>query len=141
MAISERQQIKVIFDQVNNFTERAVKKLVLDIVANLQVATPVDTGWARANWIPGIGGASNSPAPRPPGGAGTSSAANRQASAIASIATSYSLSQGEVFIVNNVPYILRLNEGSSRQAPSGFVQRAITKAVKQDITGLRQRRT
>jgi hypothetical protein len=29
-----------------------------------------------------------------------------------------------IFISNNVPYIQRLNEGSSEQAPSGFVERA-----------------
>lgn len=139
--LEEQRQIKLIFSQITEFTERVVKKIVLDTVANLIETTPVDTGWARANWLPGIGGAPTNEAPRPDNGQGIVSAGGRQSAAVASFATSYNLRQGEVFIVNNVPYILQLNEGSSRQAPAGFVQAAIRKAVERDLTNLRQRRT
>ncbi len=35
---------------------------------------------------------------------------------------------GRLFLSNNVPYISRLNDGSSGQAPAGFVQAAIARA-------------
>ncbi len=36
----------------------------------------------------------------------------------------------EIFISNNVPYIGRLNNGHSAQAPSGFVEMAVRRAAK-----------
>ena len=36
---------------------------------------------------------------------------------------------GTAWVANNVPYITKLNGGSSKQAPSGFVQIAIARAV------------
>ena len=42
-----------------------------------------------------------------------------------------------MFVSNNVKYITRLNDGYSRQAPAGFVQSAIRKAVTQDIRSFR----
>ena len=32
-----------------------VAVVVTEAVANLQEATPVATGWARANWLPSVG--------------------------------------------------------------------------------------
>lgn len=96
----------------------------------------MDTGWSRANWVPAIG------APLltdlsgiEPSVAGASSAGAKQQSALAGVASGYRLGRGSVFVSNNVSYIVRLNDGSSRQAPSGFVQRAIAKTVTQDIRG------
>jgi len=115
-----------------------MKKVVLDIVANLVSSpdtgygTPVDTGWARSNWVPSIGQAFG-------GTAGTKAAAEAgildtgaQQRGLAQVAAAYRLTQGSIFISNNVPYIARLNEGSSQQAPAGFVQNAIIKAIEVD---------
>ena len=52
---------------------------------------------------------------------------------------SYRLEGGNIFISNNVPYILALNDGTSRQSPAGFVQNAIQKAVRVDIQGFSSR--
>jgi len=109
---------------------------VLDIVANLQRSpgqggTPVDTGWARANWIPVLGQPSRRPAPQPTNqdvSAAAAALSGQQEAAIAGIALSYTLAKGAVTIANNVPYIVALNEGSSKQAPRGFVQSAIKEA-------------
>ena len=56
-------------------------------------------------------------------------ARSAQGAGISRIATGYSLRQGNVNITNNVPYIRRLNEGSSSQAPAAFVQSAIARAL------------
>ena len=112
---------------------RLVQRLGLDVNANLIARTPVDTGWARANWLASIG----APIERDlsavdPNTGIISSARGEQASGQAAIATRYNINQGSIFIVNNVPYIIFLNFGSSAQAPAMFVEQAISDA----ITGL-----
>lgn len=123
--------IRIVITALEQFYETVIKKLVLGIVSNLVSApgeggTPVDTGWARANWVPSIG-------PGHSGVIGSPDAVSTgaQQAGLATVATSkQAIRIAGVSISNNVPYIVRLNEGSSKQAPRGFVQRAIRKAVK-----------
>ncbi len=128
------RRIQVVVSALEQFIDGIIKKLVLDIVANLRSSantgygTPVDTGWARANWIPSIGGPRSSP-----DGSREAVTTAGQEQGIAKVATSYKQAQGPVFISNNVPYIVLLNEGSSQQAPKGFVQNAIAKAITEDL--------
>ena len=126
-----KNQIDMVMSALTEVTEKVIKKITLDTHANLIAATPVDLGWARANWIPAIGTPVTSPTGTP-GGYSQSA----QLAGIASVATSYTLPRGKVFISNNVKYITKLNEGSSRQAPAGFVQNAISKAVTIDLKSL-----
>jgi hypothetical protein len=134
-------QIKAIVRDLERVSERVIAKITLDVVANLTDTgkpwgTPVDVGWARANWVPSIGSpVSKNLRDVPSTSANAAAAQAEQRSAVARIATGYRLDQGKVFISNNVPYILRLNDGSSNQAPAGFVQNAIRKAVTEDIRG------
>lgn len=103
--------------------ERVVRKagLVADQVVVL--STPVDTGRARNNWILSIGTPLRGD--REPDKAGGGALANaRQA-----IAT-YRLDFGSIFITNNVPYIIPLENGSSRQAPSGMARQGVAAAAK-----------
>lgn len=124
MAETER-----VVDALTTFTEDLVRRLATNVTAELQRTTPVDTGWARANWIPQLGvpftGNTEEIDPTPADVAG---AAAQQAAGLAAV-VGYRLELGAVFISNNVPYILTLNDGSSRQAPSMFVERAIEVAV------------
>lgn len=129
------QQIEMIMRGLERVSERVIKKIALDVTANLIETTPVDTGWARANWVPSIGVENRRPALANPEGPDVATAAARQGTGKAEIVTGYFLGRGKIFISNNVPYIVRLNEGSSQQAPAGFVQAAIRKAVTQDIKG------
>lgn len=130
-------QIRTIVRGLERLTERAIVKITFDLVANLVESTPVDTGWARANWVPNVGiphvedleGVEASPQ-------NAAAAAGGRDSALASVAAQYRLRMGAVFVANNVPYIQDLNDGSSTQQPAGFVQRAVAKAVTQDILGL-----
>lgn len=129
-------QVQAIVRGLNKLAERVVIKIAFDVVANLVETTPVATGWARANWVPAIGSPlvtdlSGIPATTQ----GALSAKGQQDAATAGL-LGYKLGKGSVFISNNVPYIIPLNMGSSKKAPSGFVQRAIRKAVTQDIRGL-----
>lgn len=118
------------------FTEKNIKRLTLLVHANLVAApseggTPVDTGWARANWVPAIGSARS-------GTVGTRASAEKGSidlgpaeRGIAIVATRYKLRQGPIFVSNGVPYIESLNDGSSGQAPRAFVQTAILRAIRQ----------
>ena len=133
-------QVRIIVEAVESFIEKVVKSIVLDVVANLVRApgeggTPVDTGWARANWVPNIDSPNRDGGGNRARGSRISQTPGRRAEqqeGIASVATRYKLGQ-TVYISNNVPYIVRLDQGSSTQAPSGFVQRAIIKAINQDL--------
>ena len=122
--------IRIVIGAFEDFAEKIIKDITLEATANLIEDTPVDTGWARANWIPSI----TTPVeenltgvdPEPGQVAG---AKGKQSNGIAQVATRYRIKSGAVFITNNVPYVPRLNDGSSVQAPSGFVQAAIRKAI------------
>ena len=129
-------QIDAILRAVDGFTSKVTQKVTLDVTANLIETTPVDTGWARANWVPSIGKSHQSILGGKPDRITraplVASGEAQQATGIASI-TSYQINQGKVFISNNVGYIEDLNMGTSKQAPEAFVQGAIDKAVTSDI--------
>lgn len=120
-------QITAIVRGIHAVTERAVKTVTLDVHANLVETTPVDTGWARANWVPRVGQPANEPVGSP-GSSGVSAARAAAQNGITQV-LGYVIQKGSVFVTNNVPYIERLNDGHSQQEPAGFVQRAIRKAV------------
>lgn len=133
------RRVRVVVESLERFVEQIITKIALDIVANLtrapsQGGTPVDTGWARANWVPRIGAPfTGTTGTREAAEAGNVSSADQQAGVAELVAQTYRLEKGRVYVSNNVPYILRLNEGSSQQAPAGFVQAAIRKAVTVDL--------
>lgn len=125
---------------VKAFAERAaenadvvIRKLCIDLLSDIVLNTPVDSGRARANWQCSIGapisgqlsfsGDTGKGITAPKESAASADAINR-GQAIAAHAT------GNVFwISNNLPYIYRLEfEGWSKQAPNGMVRLAIDRA-------------
>lgn len=130
-------QVKQLTGLLEKFTERLIVKITLDVTANLTEDTPVDTGWARANWVAAIGQPVDEDLSRvEPTAQAAAGAVSRQQVSLGSVAARYTLQQGSIFVSNNVPYITNLNDGTSRQAPRGFVQRAITKALTRDILSI-----
>lgn len=119
--------LDAVIKDLTQVTERVIAKIALDVTANLKSTTPVDTGWARSNWIPSVGAAFGGTVGSPTAVSGSGGEGR---------IAGYKLSQGSVFISNNVPYIGRLNSGYSKQAPAGFVQRAVEKAVRVDLGGI-----
>lgn len=98
------------------------------------VATPVDTGMARSNWV----GTLDAPfagiiPPYAPGSklglaeGGNASAAMEQA--LIAIARFSVLRNLAIFITNNTPYMFKLNAGTSKQAPIGFVRLAVKAGI------------
>lgn len=128
--------VRIVVRDLRSFSERTIKRLALNINANLVKTTPVDTGWARANWVPNIGGPFEGTAgTRQDAEAGKLDLSPRE-SGLAAVATSYTLGP-EIHQTNNVPYIIDLNAGSSRQAPAAFIQSAIFRAVQDTVRNTR----
>ena len=82
--------------------------------------TPVDTGWARANWAfyVGMTPPSQTWGERPPEGITINVV---QSSAILQTAGPYPM----IWVYNNVPYIELLEDGHSMKAPTGMVENAL----------------
>jgi hypothetical protein len=120
-------------------SDKVVRKVTFDLLGEVTRRTPVDMGWARANWQLGIEG-------RPMGTVGeqpkrikankakhgvghyesAKAVANQQMSNFSSVKAG-----GVNYIVNNVPYIMALENGSSKQAPGGMAR--LTVVEFQDI--------
>lgn len=90
------------------------RKIALDLYADIQRKTPVDTGRARNTW--GVG---DSPVHKPGVGA-------------------ISKGMNPTYISNNLPYITRLEFGYSKQAPHGMVRIALA-SMEAKLSALRQR--
>ena len=137
-------QSQRIGDAIRAELATVVKALILEIDANLRAdpaegGTPVDTGHARANWIPSIG------APHSSEVDGTGA----HESAIAAM-LGYKLEDGAAFESNSAPYINALNYGHSKQRPRMFVEDCVDRAVvtiqqryagKVDVSGLNAMRS
>lgn len=119
----EEKKFKSLSTRVLERIERNIKGVALGIHENLVETTPVDTGWAKNNWLPKVGGQITEPAGSP-----ESVDTNAATSGLNEIA-GWKSGKGPINITNNVPYIGRLNQGSSDQAPEGFVEKAVQKAV------------
>lgn len=100
--------------------DERVRKTALVIARELVLSTPVDTSRARSNWVVGLGGAETAEVPASSAGATISAAESEIARRKAG---------QDIYISNNVPYIGRLNDGSSAQAPAQFVEQAIQRGV------------
>lgn len=94
------------------------------ILTGVVTATPVDTGRARANWVVSMA-APNLSITQNVDKTGQATITRGQG-----VAQRYRETSGQsIYICNNLPYIQRLNEGWSAQAPAGYVQAAVQTAV------------
>lgn len=109
--------------ELTRTTENVVRFIVLGVTRRLRSnpsrgGTPVDTGHARANWVPSVGDPFGSEVDNDSAhGAGVADVLG------------YQLGDGAAWVSNNVPYILALNDGWSKQQPAGFVERAIAETL------------
>jgi len=101
----------------------SARTLVLAVNRTLAENTPIDTGWARTNWIPSVG--------RPFAGTAGSRDNVTLAGVSAGVAaiSVWDMFKDSAFITNNVPYIEDLNAGTSPQASPGFIQASIEAGI------------
>lgn len=110
------RRIRGIAEAVPANAAEILRKAVRRAGSNVVKATPVDTGLARSNWLASIGAADLS-ARSPRSQIATIQEIN---STVADVPA-----DSEVHIANGggkVPYLERLNSGSSFQAPANFVR-------------------
>ena len=93
-----KQTFEELNTEINKIVDVDTKKLTKQAVEDLIEATPVDTGQARASWKVEVQNINEKKLPPE-----------------RVIAT----------IDNDVPYIAELNSGSSKQAPSRFIERTV----------------
>lgn len=108
-------------------TEFAAQEIrALGIIADQRIvqASPVDTGTFKNNWLMSIGNPSTEIVEEADK---SGSKAMQQAK---EVCLSYPLdSLPDLWLVNNLPYAARLNDGWSEQAPSKFVESELAQAV------------
>jgi hypothetical protein len=112
----------VVAARVLTNSESKVRQAALAADTAAVLATPVDTGRARANWVASIGGVPAGRSVLPP-----SSDPLRQAQ---QVLARWREQQGAIFLSNGVPYIGELERGSSRQAPNGMTTLALQAAAR-----------
>lgn len=130
-------QIDIVVADLDKFTRGEVIALALNINANLRaqppLGTPIDTGWASANWVPSVGqefvDTANDQV-RDPTPAQVAARAQLAQQGVNDV-LAWRNGDGPIFSTNNVPYIGALNNGHSGQSPRGFVQAAIEKGIQQ----------
>lgn len=97
-------------------TEQAAqipRKIAFDIHAGLIASTPRDTGRASSNWFPSVGTPSK-----------------EVTEGITPQPFNINPAPGEkIWIANNLPYINKLNDGSSTQAPTNFVELEVERVL------------
>lgn len=105
------------------FQRRIVIKLhQLIVFRNSQMPNhPVDTGWARANWGVSLGKPKTSPIGTYPGQGNKTTLSVFDLTGVIAAARPF----GIIWVWNNVPYITKLENGHSTQAPSGMVEGAL----------------
>lgn len=113
---NHRQQIndaykKKVIDKIG----KVVRATALIAHGDLIEQTPVDTGRAKANWFLDIDRVDVKIVEPEFDNVGEAASRSQK----------YTL-DSTIFISNNLPYIRRLNEGHSQQAPAGYVDRTLT---------------
>lgn len=96
------------------FTQRQVRRVIfashVDLDTNLRQRNPFDTGFSASSWWAMANGAPSGHTGSKGGGRGSAN----PATLLASIG-------GILTMANSAPYIRRLNQGWSPQAPAGWV--------------------
>jgi len=129
------RRMEVRADNVPREVSKVMKKAALAVDQTVVMATPVDTGRARSNWIVSLGspsGETRDPyAPLPqgqdPSKLGESGNAQGAISHAKEVVAFHK--EGPICVTNNLPYIERLNEGYSSQAGAMFVEEAVQAGV------------
>lgn len=101
--------------------KKAMKIGITEALRQVTISTPVDTGRARWGWYLSVKVPSTEVPPE--GKYKTPQIAEK----LQAVNENFTV-KDTLFLTNNVPYIKRLNDGSSKQQPARFVERAAANA-------------
>lgn len=97
--------------------KKAMKVGIIEALRQVTISTPVDTGRARWSWFLSV----RVPSPElPPEGKYSAPKINERMQAINE---NFTVSD-TLYLTNNVSYVPKLNNGSSKQAPARFVEKS-----------------
>lgn len=124
---------------IANFTRKAAsahdkitRVATLELFSGIIRATPVDTGRARGGWQTGVGSAPTGDNKR---------LDKTAAEPLAEVERNTPPGAGQVtYLANNVPYIMNLEQGTSRQAPEGMVRKNMDRVQKMVDAAIRKNR-
>lgn len=94
--------------------DTVVRKVVIDMTKEIVMMTPVDTGHARSNYFWGVQRVTTIDPTRSKNGAPSLARSAGFASGVKA--------GGTVYLTNNLPYIMPLEFGHSKQAPAGMAR-------------------
>lgn len=108
------KQIAAFSQKSQDKANRVLRQCALDVLRRVVIGSPVDTGRFRGNWQVSLGApmAKSLDTVDKSGGSTISAGTNGIKNAIIG---------DSIFIVNNLPYAIPLENGHSRQAPNGIV--------------------
>lgn len=115
-------QARAIGERLRKHVETIFKALCLEIDRELRKTTPVDTGFARANWVPSVGAPHTGEVAKVGGGSA------EHAAGVANVLT-FKLGDGALWVSNGTSYISILNYGTSDQAGAMWIEAAVDRAV------------
>ena len=108
--------------ELEKFINQDVRAISLNLLTGLVKTTPVDSGRAKGNWFVSTGAPDRS-----------TNETRRQGEALSQgskeIAGAKKDEYPTITISNNLPYIERLNDGHSEQAPKKFVENEIRRVT------------
>lgn len=125
-------------EAVDKTKAEATRMIVLELHEEFTIGNPVDTGYSRANWNVTIAAPSTTPR-----GARPAKGAAKGEQPLAFPAVDLSIVKAidgkeKVFVTNPVDYVRFLEDGSSEQAPSGFIAIGIAR-VEEKVDTIIQR--
>lgn len=145
-----KRRMDAVASMMQSNAENLMVKTALTVHATVVLGTPVDTGRARASWRVAIGAPAEGTADpnkyrtKDDSGKATAESMAAARQALARYGTSPAgqritlrsvllgtRQSAAIHITNNLPYIQRLNEGYSKQAPAMFVETAMAAAAAQ----------
>ena len=104
-----------IADDIADEVNREARAVSINLLNGLTRVTPVDTGRARGNWFVGINKSNRNIEQE-------RKAFEAIQQGVGVVSSAKQLNYPEIVISNNLPYIEKLNEGHSKQAPIKFVE-------------------
>lgn len=112
----DRELIEAIDNQIISI-EQVQKKIIIEFFKRIILKTPVKTGQARSNWQCSISA--------PESGTTENTNSNIAIIKMTDIVLGASNEDITYFLTNNLPYIERLENGWSDQAPQGMIKTTI----------------
>ena len=112
-------------DQTRINADKKIRAIYLKGLRGLILQTPVDTGRARGNWFLSV----SSPV-------GVTAKSGRLSMIKAIKAMPKHILDKKIYLTNNLPYIVALEYGHSKQAPKGWV-RAELKRMLADVRAIK----